>query len=84
MRGTITKNGDKFYGVAYLGKDPKTGKKKYKWTKGAKGEREAQKLLNKMLSEIESGTFIEPSKATVGEFFEYWMEKYICPENLFI
>lgn len=49
----------------------------YKSLKGTK--KEAQKVMAKMLNELNEGSYIEQSKKTVGEYFKEWMEAYILP-----
>lgn len=49
----------------------------YKSVKGTK--KEAQKIMTKMINELNNGSYIEESKMTVGEFLNDWMEVYIIP-----
>ncbi|WFA09524.1 tyrosine-type recombinase/integrase [Tissierella sp. Yu-01] len=51
--------------------------RKYKTVKGTK--KEAQKVMTKMLNELNNGTFIEPTKTTLGQYMKEWMETYIEP-----
>lgn len=52
-------------------------KRIYKTVKGTK--KEAQKVLTKMLNEIDNGKYIEPVKTTLGEYLTEWMQTYIEP-----
>ncbi len=72
MRGHIRRHGDGYAVVVYLGVDPATGKKRYKW-ETFRTKKEAEARLAQMLAEIERGTFIEPAKLTVGEYLARWL-----------
>jgi integrase len=76
--------------------DPKTGKKKRKWHSFAGTKRQAQSECARLIAEISSGSYVEPTKQTVGEFLTEWLtfikptvspkthERYaeICEKNL--
>jgi integrase len=73
MAGQIIQRGDRTWLVrVYLGRDH-NGKKKYhnKTVKGAK--REAEKYRNKVLAEHQAGSFVEPTKISVGAYLERWL-----------
>ncbi len=59
-----------------LGYDPAT--KKYKQVaKAFHGpEREVKRELTKMLRELDTGNFVDPSKETVGDFLVRWLRDY--------
>jgi len=80
MRGSIIKRGTKYTVVIYLGRD-ENGKKKQKWYSGFRTQREAQKELNRILGEIESGSFIIPSKQPLKDYLDNWLTDY-CELNL--
>lgn len=52
-------------------------KRIYKSVKGTK--KEAQKVMTKMLNELNTGTYIEPTKTSVSEYLKEWMKTYIEP-----
>ncbi|TIX18496.1 MAG: site-specific integrase [Mesorhizobium sp.] len=58
--------------------DPKTGKKKRKWHSFTGTKREAQREAARLIAELDSGTYTEPTKQTVAEFLEEWL-KFIKP-----
>lgn len=76
--------------------DPKTGKKKRKWHSFAGTKRQAQSECARLIAEIKSGGYVEPTKQTVSEFLTEWLafikptvtpkthERYaeICEKNL--
>jgi integrase len=53
--------------------DPKTGKKKRKWHSFAGTKRQAQAECARLITEITTGRYVEPSKQTVGEFLTEWL-----------
>ena len=58
------------------GYDLRTGKQKRGSVYG-KTKRECQTKLNKVLAELDSGTFFEPAKVTVGEWLDIWTSEYL-------
>jgi integrase len=81
MKGHIKKRGRSWSIVIDVGRDPGTGKRKQKWmtVTGTKGD--AQRKLRKYLTSLDEGTFVEPSKISVGEFLEQWLETYARPNT---
>lgn len=74
MRGHIQRRGKKSWRLKFdSGRDPETGERitKYMTVRGTKTD--AQRELTRVLREIDTGTFIEPSKITVAEFLEQWL-----------
>jgi len=60
-----------------FGRDPETGKRKQQvfTVRGSKSD--AQRELRAILTRIEGGAYIKPTKLTVGEFLTQWLEKYV-------
>jgi len=80
MRGHITKRGKNSYSIAIsLGKDPTTGKYKQQWVSVKGTKKDADKRLAELLHQLDTGTFIKPSKTTLGEFLERWLKDYAKP-----
>ncbi len=74
MRGHIQRRGKKSWRLKFdTGRDPKTGERitKYMTVRGTKTD--AQRELTRVLREIDTGAFIEPSKITVAEFLEQYL-----------
>ena len=67
MAGNITKVKDGQYRLRY--RDSSTYVK-------AKSDREAEKLMAKFITEVDSGDFKQPSKVTFKEFIQKWEEEY--------
>ena len=79
MRGHITKRGKNSYSIAIsLGKDPTTGKYKQQWVSVRGTKKDAEKRLNEILNQLDNGTFMRPSKTTLGEYLEKWLSDYVC------
>jgi integrase len=73
MAGQIIKRGDKTWVVRiFTGRDSK-GKRNYlnKTIKGNK--KDAETYLNKTMTEISSGTFVEASPLTIDSYLEKWL-----------
>ena len=74
QRSTKYKNSWTVY--LYLGVDPDSGKKRYK-TEVVRGtKREAQKRLTELLGQLDTGTYVEPSRETVESFLHQWLRDY--------
>ena len=65
-----------YEGRCTVGFDPLTGKQIQKTITG-KTEREVQQRLSKMQVDVDEGTYIEPSKQTLGEWLDMWLETYV-------
>lgn len=77
MRGYITKRGKDSYSLAIsMGKDPNSGKYKYTWITVRGNKTDAEKRLAEVLHQKDTGTFIKPSKTTVGQYLEVWLNDH--------
>ena len=79
--GGITKLGPNRWQLQVrLGKDPATGKaqKHYENVRGTK--RDAQKRLNELLCQAETGIDIAAEKITVAEWLERWLRDFATPK----
>lgn len=75
MRGSIVKRGSKYSIVIYLGRD-QNGKKKQKWYSGYTRKKDAEKDLNRILGEIEEGSFVIPSRMLLSDYLSKWLDDY--------
>ncbi len=76
MRGHIKKRGGKWTIIVYLGRDSQSGKKRYQW-KSIKGtKKQAEKELATLLTKLEDGSYVKPTKITLGEFLDQWLRDY--------
>ncbi|MFD1983541.1 tyrosine-type recombinase/integrase [Mesorhizobium newzealandense] len=74
MRGNITRRGKSSWRIKFdLGTDPVTGKRltQVATVRGTKKEAEAE--LNRRLHQVDEGTFVERSVATVAEYCRHWI-----------
>ncbi len=77
MRGHIRKRGDSWSIVVELGRDPVTGKRKQQWQSIKGTKKDAERELSLALSHIEQGSYTKPTKVTVGEYLESWLQDYV-------
>ena len=76
-RGTVRQRSkvrkDSWTVQIYIGVDPKTGKKRY-YSEAVKGTKAlALRRLTELLREIDTGTFVEPTRLKVAEYLEQWV-----------
>ena len=75
--GTIRKRSGGRWEARYtVGFDPATGKQKQKSIYG-KTQKEVRERLAEITSELDGGTYMEPTKNTVSEWLEVWLETYV-------
>jgi integrase len=78
MRGTIEKLPSGSWRVTVsLGKDPTTGKyvRSRQTVDGTK--KDAERKRTEMLRALDTGTYVEPTKLTLGAFLERWLRDYV-------
>ncbi|MCL2475281.1 MAG: site-specific integrase [Chloroflexi bacterium] len=76
MRGCIIKRGDSYRIKVSLGKDPKTGKYISHYETVGSSKKAAEKRLNELIHQYETGSYVKPSKGTLAEFLERWLRDY--------
>lgn len=54
--------------------DPQTGKRRRKWHSFKGTKREAQVESSRLISAVSGGTYLEPSKTTVAEYLDRWLD----------
>ena len=69
MQGCLQKKNKEYYVVL-----PINGKRK--WFKGGATKRDAQKVLNDKIGEINAGTYKEMPKTTFKTFSAHWLKTY--------
>ncbi|MGG4031905.1 site-specific integrase [Bacillus subtilis] len=67
-----TKGELRYYYMADIGKDA-NGKRKQKKKSGFKTQREAQEALTELLSKVQKGTYVSPSKQLYKDYAEKWL-----------
>ena len=67
MRGSIIKRGKSSYTVVLnLGIDPQTGKRKQQWVSVKGTKKDTEKRLSELLHQLDTGTFMKPTKTTLS------------------
>ena len=56
--------------------DPITGRRTRRFITVRGNKKEAEKELTRVLNEVDKGTFVDPSKLTVGEYLDMWLRYY--------
>lgn len=75
--GTIRQRPDGRWEARYtLGRDPGTGKQVQKSIYGST-QKEVRQRLQQIMTSVDSGEYIQPSKMTVGEWLEIWQSEYL-------
>jgi integrase len=75
MRGHVRERGKGNWYAVLSVRDPETGKRRVKFISlpNAKGKREAQQHLARIITELRTGAYVEPDKTTVAQFLERWL-----------
>lgn len=75
--GSIRQRADGLWEARYTaGRNPGTGKQIQKSVYG-KTQKEVREKLQKVCTELNEGTYIEPSKMTVGQWLDIWSTEYL-------
>jgi integrase len=78
MKGHIRERSPGHWAIILDQHDPATGKRKRKWISYRGTKRGAQTECARLLTEMKDGSYIEPSKITLSQFFDRWL-KHIKP-----
>ncbi len=79
MRGHIKQRAKGSWSIVIdLGRDA-AGKRKQKWSTLRGTKKEAQAELTRLLNEINTGEYIEPSRMLVSEYLKRWLKDYAEP-----
>ena len=74
MRGGVFKRGKTWSYTIYLGRDPATGKKRYKQQGGFPTKRACEDALRQLVDRVRAGDYAEAGSTTVSAFFDRWLE----------
>ena len=77
MKGSIRQRGQSWEICIDTGRDPATGKRMrhFESVKGTK--KDAQRRLHELLHTLETGLYVKPSKLSVSQFLEDWLQDYV-------
>jgi integrase len=78
MKGHIRERSPGHWAIVLSLTDPATGKRKLKWHSFKGTKRAAQLECSRLVTEMQDGSYIQPSKVTVSQFFDRWL-KHIEP-----
>jgi integrase len=80
MRGTIVTRSPGHHSIVLdKGRDPVTGKRRQEWIAVKGNYQEAEDQLDEMIHQLKHGNFIKPTKLTVREHFNQWLDSYVAP-----
>jgi integrase len=68
MRGSVVKRGERRYSIVWRAPDPATGKVRQMWRSGFSTRAAAEQTLKDTVSAIDAGTYVPPTKSTLGQF----------------
>ena len=78
MRGHITKRSKNSWSIVLdVGRDPSTGRRQQRWISVKGTKKIAERRLGELLHQLDTGSFVQPTKTTVGEFLRQWMRDYV-------
>jgi len=77
MRGHIRQRSKGSWSIwVDLGRDPETGKRKQQTLTVRGTKRDAERELRNLLQSLEMGSYVKPSRLTLGEWLEQWINGY--------
>jgi integrase len=78
MKGHIRKRGKGSWSLwVDIGRDLETGKRKQQTLTVRGSKKDAERELRAILTRIEGGAHVKPTKLTVGEYLEQWLQSYV-------
>jgi integrase len=84
MRGHVRQRSQGHFAIVIDVRDPQTGARKRRWHSFAGTKRQAQLECARLISELQKGTQIDPTRETVAAFLERWiehMESQVSPRS---
>jgi integrase len=73
-QGSIRQRGQRSWELKFdLGRDPVTGKRTLRYVSFRGTKREAQAELTRLINHKNEGTYVDPTKMTVGEYLAHWL-----------
>jgi integrase len=85
MKGHIRERSPGRWAIIFDARDSQTGERKRRWHSFAGTKREAQVECARLLTELNNGTSVDPSRETVAAFLERWIEHMqgqVAPRSL--
>jgi len=76
-QGHIRQRGKRSWEIKFdLGNDPITGERITRYVNFKGSKREAQAELTRLLNSKNEGSYVDPTKMTVGEYLDHWLAVY--------
>ena len=80
MRGHIRKRAKDTWSIVLdYGRDSATGKRQQQWITIRGTKKDAEKKLSELLYQLDKGSFVKPTKLTLGDFLQRWLNDYVYP-----
>ena len=74
MKGHLRERSPGHWAIVIDVRDPQSGKRKRRWHSFAGSKRQAQIECAQLITKLQSGTQVDPTRITVAEFFERWLD----------
>jgi integrase len=74
MKGHIRERSPGHWAIILDVRDATTGKRRRRWHSFHGTKRQAQIECARLISEVKGGTYVEPSKMTLAQFLERWLD----------
>jgi integrase len=74
MKGHLKERSPGHWAIIIDVPDPATGKRRRKWHSFKGTKRQAQIECARLISGVHAGTYLEPSKTTLAQFLDRWLE----------
>jgi hypothetical protein len=73
MKGHIRERSPGKWAIVIDTRDPETGKRRRRWHSFGGTKREAQVETARLISELQGGAYVEPSKLSLGLYLDKWL-----------
>jgi hypothetical protein len=74
MKGHIRERSPGHWAVVLEIRDPETGRRKRKWHSFSGTKRQAQIECARLISQVNAGIYVEPSRTTLAQFLDRWLD----------
>src|SRR4051794_6619120 len=74
MKGHLKERSPGRWAIVLDVHDAATGKRKRRWHSFEGTKRAAQNECARLITELQGGTYLEPSKTTLAQFLERWLD----------
>lgn len=77
MRGHLVKRSATSWSIVLsTGRNATTGKRERRWLSVKGTRKDAEKRLTELLGQVDTGSYVQPVKETLGGFLERWVKDY--------